>query len=123
MTMEDLLLAIGRLLLGGYFVFAGARHFFILPAVTAMFQHRGVPWPRTMVVAGSVFELAAGLLLILGVYPVAAAFGLIAFTLVASVIALNFWDMDGPDKLNAQNMWLANLAVVGGLLTVAAEAL
>lgn len=41
-----LLLAVGRVLLGGLFVAGGVHHFFDLPAVTGMMKARGVPEPR-----------------------------------------------------------------------------
>ena len=42
---------------------------------------------------------------------------LIVFTVVASLLLLRFWEMDDPMKrMGMQNGFLANLAVLGGLL-------
>jgi putative oxidoreductase len=49
----------------------------------------------------------------------ASAFCLIAFTIVASVMLLNFWDMEGPMRDTAEKMWQTNLAIIGGLLIAA----
>ncbi len=116
-------LVLGRVLLGGLFVYAGVHHFFIMPPLTAMISRRGVPYPRFVVIAGSMFQAIAGSLFILGIYVATSAFCLIAFTIAASVMLLNFWDMEGPARESTKTAWQTNLAIVGGLLIAAAYAL
>ena len=118
--VAEVLRVIGRLFLGGLFVAGGIRHFFILPVLTQVMSARGVPSPRLVLVIGSVFQLVAGSLLILGIWPVAASFGLVIFTIVASIMFLNFWDMEGPARETAMNGFLSNVAIIGGLLLAAA---
>lgn len=36
---------------------------------------------------------------------------------------LNFWDMEGPAREAARNVWQSNLAIIGGLLIAAAHAI
>jgi len=120
---QELLLVIGRLLLGGIFVFAGMRHLFIIPGVSQAIAQRGVPAPRLVLVSGTVFQIAAGLLLILGIVVPIAALGLAIFTIAASVMLLNFWSMEGAAREGALNGWLSNLGVIGGLLIVAAHSI
>jgi putative oxidoreductase len=120
---RELLLLIGRLLLGGIFVFAGIRHLFILPLVSQAIAHRGVPAPWLVLVSGTAFQIVAGLLLILGLLVPIAALGLALFTIAASIMLLNFWGMEGPAREGALNGWLSNLGVVGGLLIVAAHSI
>jgi len=119
--LQELLLVIGRLLLGGLFVAGGARHFFIVPIVSQAMAHRGVPAPRLVLVVGSVFEIAAGLLLMLGILVPIAALGLVIFTVAASVMLLNFWSMQGAAREAALTTWQSNLAIIGGLLIAAAR--
>lgn len=122
-NLAQALLVVGRLLLGGLFVFAGVRHMFLIPVLTQAIAARGVPFPRLVLLAGSSFQFVGGVLLIVGQWMPAAAFGLIVFTIAASVMLLNFWDMDGPARQNIINAWLSNMAIVGGLLVTAAQAL
>jgi putative oxidoreductase len=117
------LLVVGRLLLGGLFVFAGARHMFLIPVLTQVIAARGVRFPRFVLLAGSAFQFTGGILLIAGLWVPAAAFGLIFFTIAASIMLLNFWDMDGEARQNTMNVWLQNLAIIGGLMVTAAQAL
>jgi putative oxidoreductase len=84
---------------------------------------RGVPAPRLVLLVGSAFQFVAGLLLILGLFIAPAAFALILFTFTASVMLVNFWDMEEPARDAAINVWLSNLAIVGGLLITAAHAM
>jgi len=120
---QELLLVIGRLLLGGVFVFAGVRHLFMIPMVSQAIAQRGVPAPRLVLASGTAFQIAAGLLLILGILVPIAALGLVIFTIAASVMLLNFWSMEGPAREGALNGWLSNLGVIGGLVIVAAHSI
>lgn len=111
-----LLWFIGRLLLGGLFVAGGLRHFFVLPAVVPAVAARGIPLARAAVIAASCFEIVAGMALIAGYQVTWAASCLIAFTLVASVTLLNFWDQEGPTRDGSISAWMSNIALIGGLL-------
>jgi putative oxidoreductase len=119
----DTLLTLGRVLLGGLFVFGGIRHFFIVPILTEVMEKRGVPFPKFTLLLGSAFQTIVGALLMAGWFVVPAAFGLIAFTIVASIMLLNFWDMQGEAREAARNNWAVNVGVIGGLLLAAAQAM
>lgn len=116
------LLAVGRVLLGGIFVVGGLRHFFILPQVTQVMTARGVPSARLVLIVGSTFQVVLGGLLILGVLVQPAALGLVVFTVAASVMLLNFWDMSGPEREATKHGFENNFGIVGGLLIAAAQA-
>ena len=118
---DELLLVIGRVLLGGIFVVAGLRHLFKVGGVSQGLSQRGVPAPRLVLLPGTAFQIAAGLLLTFGILVPIAALGLVIFTIVASVMLLNFWSVEGMAREGALNGWLSNLGVIGGLLIVAAH--
>ena len=117
----ELIVIIGHLLLGGLFVVAGVRHFFIMPMIVDAVGKRGIPFPKLVILAGTIFQLIAGICLAFGFYATYAAAGLIGFTLAASVMLLNFWDMQDQDKKNAISTWQTNLAIIGGLLIAVAQ--
>jgi putative oxidoreductase len=114
--------ALGRVLLGGLFVIGGIPHFFALDHLTQLLKGRGVPAPRLSLIAASVFQIIAGALLIFGQLVQLAALGLVAFTLVSSVLLVNFWSLTGQARESMRNAFMANLAIVGGLLITAATA-
>lgn len=117
-----LLLVVGRVLLGALFVMGGVRHAFVYPAVIPMMEKRGVPAPGLVLAAGSLFEFAAGLALMLGAFVFWAALGLAVFTVAATVMLLDFWSMSGPEREGAMSGALSNVAIIGGLLIAAGTA-
>jgi putative oxidoreductase len=68
------------LLLGALFVYA-----------------RGVPFPHLTLYSGSLLQAVCGACLMLGGLIAPAAFGLVVFTIAASVIMANFWDMSAGE--------------------------
>jgi putative oxidoreductase len=121
MDYSQIMLIAGRVLLGGLFVFGGAHHFFILPGITSAMEARGVPAARLVLIVGSVFQIVAGLLLMLGLYAGWAALGLVLFTVIATIMFLNFWGLEGPARDAARTGFLSNMAIIGGLLIAAAQ--
>lgn len=109
----------GRMLLGGVFVVGGLRHLPILPAVSEAMRARGVPFPRLAMAIGTAFQIAAGGLLMAGLFVGPAALGLIIFTIAAGILALDFWNKAGPERATAINIWQSNAAIIGGLLVAA----
>ena len=122
-TETQIMWLVGRLLLGGLFVVGGLHHFFTLTPLTQAIAARGVPVAKLVLVVGSVFQIVAGLALVFGFHSAWAALGLIVFTVVASVLLINFWDMEGPARADAIRAWQSNFAIIGGLLVAAAHSL
>ena len=121
--LPGMLYLFGRFLLGGLFVFGGIEHFFILPLLSGIMAARGVPAARAVLILGSLWQILFGVLIILGLWLAPAAFALILFTLVASMIFLDYWNKSGLERANQRNGFLVNIALVGALLMVAAQAL
>lgn len=115
----DLIVLVGRILLGGMFVVAGLRHLMIVPVLTTAVQARGLPLPRAIVLAGTGFQIVAGLALVFGIFVTWAAVGLIVFTAVASVMLVNFWDKEGEERIALTNACQTNIGLIGALLLAA----
>lgn len=115
----DLIVLVGRILLGGMFVVAGLRHVMIVPVLTTAVQARGLPFPQAVVLAGTGFQIVAGLALALGFFVAWAALGLILFTAVASLMLVNFWDKQGEERVALTNAFQTNIGLIGGLLLAA----
>jgi putative oxidoreductase len=119
---KELLWIAGRALLGGLFAVGGIRHCFHFAHTAQVMAARGVPAAKLVLLVGTILQISAGAALIAGFQLVCAVAALIVFTLVASVMFLNYWSMQGMDRVNAVNAWWANIGVIGGLLIVAAYA-
>ena len=115
-----MMIVLGRLLLGGLYVAGGIHHFFVIVPLTDAIEARGIPFAKWVLLSGSMFQILAGTQLMLGFFVTAAAFGLILFTLAATIMLLNFWDMQGTARDSAINTWKTNMAIIGGLLIAAA---
>ena len=122
MSADHIVLA-GRILLGGMFVVAGLRHLMIVPMLTVALGARGVPLPRAVLLIGTALQIVAGLSLACGLYVAWAALGLILFTVVASVMLVNFWDKQGEERVALTNAFQTNVGLIGGLMIVAAHGL
>jgi putative oxidoreductase len=124
LNLNDTLVALGQLLLGTLFVYGGINHFFIAGKIVPVMAARGVPVPHLTLYAGSIFQAVCGACLMLGVLIAPAALGLVVFTIAASVMMANFWDMPaGEGREMLKGVCLSNMAIVGGLLIAAAQAL
>ena len=111
--------ALGALLIGGVFVFAGIEHFVKFNEMRGYLASREVPAPAFTLAAGSAIEIVAGLLLALGIAMPFAAGALIVFTLTTNMLLLRFWASEEPERQVLRNAFLINFAVIGGLLLAA----
>ena len=121
MTAEfaDWTIVLGRFVLGAFFAYGGFTHFLALDPITQAMADRGVPWPRLVLIAGSLFQIVFGLLLAFGIAVPVSAIALIAFTVVASLMLVDFWNKQEPARMALRNVFLSNLAIIGGLLIAA----
>jgi putative oxidoreductase len=108
--------ALGALLIGGVFVFAGIEHFVKFGAMRDYLAAQKFPAPALMLTAGSAVEVIAGFLLAVGMARSVAAGALIVFTLATNLMLLRFWASAEPERQVLRNAFLINIAVIGGLL-------
>jgi putative oxidoreductase len=108
--------ALGALLVGGVFVFAGIEHFLKFATMRDYLAAQNFPAPALMLAAGSAVEVIAGFLLAVGMARPFAAGALILFTLATNLMLLRFWASEEPERQVLRNAFLINIAVVGGLL-------
>lgn len=111
---------IGRLLLAVMFIGAGVSKIGGFDGTVGYIASKGLPLP-TLLAGGTVaLELVAGLALALGLKARWAALALACFTLLASVIFHAFWAVPAGEQMVQQLMFMKNMAIIGGLLMVAA---
>jgi putative oxidoreductase len=109
---------VGRLAIALIFVLSGAMKVGSFAQFTAGLEAGGLPAPQVLGVA---VELGGGLALVVGLQARLAALGLVVFTIAATLIAHRFWEVTDPQAAQVQTiMFLKNIAIIGGLLYVAA---
>ena len=118
--MNHSAMLVGRILLSLVFLVAGYRKLMGVAASAGYFAKLGFPMPDVMVWVAIAIELGGGILLVLGWKARWAASLLALFTLIAAFAAHRFWEVDPAQYANQMNHFLKNLAIVGGMIFVAA---
>jgi putative oxidoreductase len=110
----------GRILLAALFIPAGISKIVGFEGTVGYIASVGLPLAAVAAITAIVVELIAGLALLVGYRIKLAAVILAVFTLLATVLFHNFWAMPADQAYMQQLMFMKNIAVVGGLLMVAA---
>lgn len=119
-TFKSPLALVGRILLALMFVLAGAGKLADISGTAGYIASGGVPFAAAVAVAVGLFELIAGLALVVGFHARWAALALAGFTIVASVLFHPFWSLPADQAFMQQLLFMKNVSVAGGLLLVAA---
>ena len=92
---------------------------FDFPSAIAEMQHFGLYPAAPFAIAVIVFELAASVLVLSGILRWLGALALAGFTLMATFLALRFWEMAPPGRTMAANAFFEHLGLAGGFLLIA----
>jgi len=120
-TLQNPLSFIGRLLLAALFLPAGISKIGGFAGTAGYIASKGLPLPEVGAAIAVAVEILGGLALILGFGTRLAALALALFTLVATFIFHNYWGVPADQAFVQQLMFNKNIAVVGGLLVLAAH--
>ena len=112
-----LVFIVGRILYGGYFVYAGVRHFKNLEMMTGYAGSRGVPYPKYAVAISGLMIIVGGLGVLFGVYPEYALLLIILFLIPVTLKMHNFWiDTDPNTRMGNKINFEKNTALLGAAL-------
>ncbi|RST55876.1 DoxX family protein [Variovorax sp. MHTC-1] len=89
------------------------------PAAIAEMNHFGLSPAAPLAIAVIVLELGASVLILTGFYRWLGALALAGFTLLATFVALRFWEMAPPERFMAANSFFEHMGLVGGFVLVA----
>jgi putative oxidoreductase len=119
--LQNPLSLVGRLLLAALFLPAGIGKISGFAGTAGYIASKGLPLPEVGAAIAILVEIGGGLALIAGFGTRAAALVLALFTLAASFIFHNYWGVPAEQAFVQQLMFFKNIAVVGGLLVLAAH--
>lgn len=119
-SLQNSLSLAGRVLLALLFIPAGFGKLTGFAGTVGYITSVGMPAPTLAAVFALTLELAGGAALLIGFGTRTAAILLAIFTLVASFFFHNFWAVPEAQAFMQQLLFYKNIAVVGGLLSVAA---
>ena len=110
----------GRLLLAWLFLPAGLGKLTGFAGTVGYISSVGLPMPQAAAALAIVVEIVGSLALIAGYRTRVVAIVLAVFTLLASFFFHNFWALPADQQMTQNLLFTKNIAVVGGLLTLAA---
>lgn len=119
-ALQNPLSLVGRLLLALLFLPAGIGKVTGFAGTVGYIASVGLPLPTLGAIIALVVEIVGGLALIAGFGTRLAALVLAVFTLVASFFFHAYWAVPAAQQFVTQLLFMKNMAVVGGLLTLAA---
>ena len=119
-ALQNPLSLAGRILLAYLFLPAGIGKITGFAGTVGYIASVGLPLPQVAAAIAVVVEIVGGIALIVGFGTRFAALALAAFALVASILFHNYWAFPADQQMMQQLMFIKNIAVVGGLLTLAA---
>lgn len=115
----EILLLLGRIIFGGFFVISGINHFTNVKMMSGYAGSKNVPAPALAVVGSGVLLVVGGLSVLLGILPILGLLLLILFLIPASVLMHNFWTIQDPQARAADQInFLKNMALTGAALAL-----
>ncbi|MDD4989585.1 MAG: DoxX family protein [Candidatus Pacebacteria bacterium] len=113
----DLLLLLGRILFGGFFLYSGIKHFTRADAMAGYAGSKHVPSPKVAVYVSGLLIFLGGAGVVLGISPEWSLAFIIIFLLPVTFIMHQFWkETDGTQRALQTTNFLKNIALLGAAL-------
>ena len=119
-TLQNPLALVGRLLLASLFLPAGMGKLMGFAGTVGYISSVGMPLPTVSAALALTIEILGAIALVLGWGTRFAALVLAFFVLVASFYFHAFWAVPPEQQMMMKLLFTKNIAVVGGLLVLAA---
>jgi putative oxidoreductase len=112
-----LIFVIGRVLLGGFFLYNAYNHFKSLSSYSGYAASKGVPAPKIAVGFSGVLLLVAGVSIVLGVFTGVGIAAAVLFLIPVTFQMHAFWNESDPSKQAADRIQFGkNIAILGAVL-------
>ena len=113
-------LLVSRVFLAGVFIVFGIRKLLAVTGTVGYFTKLGLPMPEILVWLVILVEVGGGILLVIGWRTRLVAWILAGFVVLATLAAHRYWEMDAAQYVPQLTNFMKNLAIAGGLLSLAA---
>ena len=119
MEIMEIVLLIGRILFGGFFIVMGINHFQNLAMMSGYAKSKNVPFARLAVMVTGVMLVVGGASVLLGILPIVGLTVLIVFLLSTLVTMHDFWNLKDPQQRAGEQVnFLKNVALIGASLAL-----
>jgi putative oxidoreductase len=110
----------GRILLSIVFILGGVGKITGFSFEEGMVAAKHLPLPAVALGIALVIELLGGLAILVGVWTRFVAWIVFLYLIPTTFLFHNFWAMQGADRIDTMIHFQKNLAIMGGLLLLAA---
>lgn len=118
-TLKNAMFAIGRALLGLYFLMPGIFKVTQYQTHLDLMLSKSIPMPEILLPLTAVLQIALGLFLIIGKYVSISALILFGMTILINLGIHNFWTLTGdPSYAHELQNFVKNLGIAAGLLVL-----
>jgi putative oxidoreductase len=117
-----MLIIIGRVVFGAFFLIAGIRNFLHFGERTELKTNYGWPLPSVLLAVGFAVQVVGGLSLILGMWTAWGAIALIVFLALATPLYHNLFLFSGKERDPHLYLTLVNITLAAGLLLIIDDA-
>jgi uncharacterized membrane protein YphA (DoxX/SURF4 family) len=115
----EIIFWVGKILLGGFFVWNGIEHFTNIKNLTGYAKHKKLPMAREMVYLSGVLLLLGGFSIIFTGFVDLGILILIVFMLTTTFMMHRFWELSDPmEKMHDKISFMKNLAITGALIMI-----
>jgi putative oxidoreductase len=119
-AFNQTVLLVGRVLIALLFIVFGYLKLTNYGGTVNYFTKWGFPLPEVTSVVAIVFELGFGILLAIGWKARWWAWALALYVVIAAAVAHRYWTYDPAQTFTQMSFFYKNLAIIGGLLYIAA---
>lgn len=120
-TAIAVLLLIGRILYGGFFLMSGINHFVKMNSYKQYVASKHVPAPALAVAGSGLLMLLGGLSVLLGFWPYIGLLLIVIFLVGTTPVMHAYWRATDPmSRMNEQINFMKNVAILGAALAMAA---
>tara|TARA_B110000008_G_scaffold244339_1_gene253924 strand:+ start:289 stop:672 length:384 start_codon:yes stop_codon:yes gene_type:complete len=117
--LNNLFYAIGRALLGIYFLLPGLGKIFTYSDNLILLASKGVPCSVFSLPLTILIEISLGLFLIFGRYVRVSSIILFSLTILINIYIHDFWNLSGDIQAHEAQNFYKNMGVAAGLLILA----
>ena len=113
----QILFIIGRVLLGGYFLYSGYNHFKNLAGMTGYATMKKVPMARAAVIVSGLMLSLGGLAILANRYAILGMCIIVLFLIPTTIMMHAFWKETEPNAHMMERVQFAkNIAIMGALI-------
>lgn len=110
----------GRILMSSVFLIFGILKFMTFSYYVGLAAEKGLPLPAASIVAAATLEILGGLAILTGFQVRIVSWILFVYLIPTSILFHNYWALQGALKATMEAHFFKNMAIMGGLLFLAA---